>query len=63
MDAIEYYRTVFGKELIRIQSATKATIKDRISIVSLRLGVKSALDSYWFSSRAKSRLDLTPYPE
>jgi len=35
MDAIEYYKTVFGKELIRIQNATKATIKDRISIVSL----------------------------
>ena len=29
----------------------------------IKLGVKSALDSYWFSSRAKSRLDLTPYPE
>jgi len=35
MDAIEYYNTVFGKELIRIQNATKATIEDRISIVSL----------------------------
>jgi hypothetical protein len=34
MDAIEYYKTVFGKELMRIQNATKATIKDRISIVS-----------------------------
>lgn len=35
MDAIEYYRTVFGKELIRIQNAIRATIKDRISIISL----------------------------
>ena len=34
-DPISYYKEDFGQELLAIQNATTATIKDRISIVSL----------------------------
>ena len=56
MKAVQYYKESFGHDLKRVASATRATNKDRISIVSL-VPSQSRSESFGDTAREFQRLE------